>query len=97
MAYLAAMSEPETYDDFVDAVSFLPTQPTATLDTKLGEAVAPLLSSYQVGFEQWFVPPTGAGQWANGSHAAQWFYNGDFDDPVEAAQQAQSDLAAGLG
>jgi hypothetical protein len=33
LAYLAAFSEPDNYHEFVNAVGFLPTQPTATLDT----------------------------------------------------------------
>jgi raffinose/stachyose/melibiose transport system substrate-binding protein len=96
-AYLDAFSAPDNYNAFANAVGFLPTQPTATLDSKLGEAVAPLLENYRVGFEQWFVAPTGAGQWANGGQGAQWFYNGDFDDAQTAADSAQSDFAAGLG
>jgi raffinose/stachyose/melibiose transport system substrate-binding protein len=97
MAYLAAFSEPENYNAFANAVGFLPTQPTASLDSKLGAAVAPLLANYRVGYEQFYVGPSGAGQWANGGQAAQWFYNGDFTDPVAAADQAQADLSAGLG
>jgi raffinose/stachyose/melibiose transport system substrate-binding protein len=97
MAYLAAFSAPETYNAFANAVGFLPTQPTASLDSKLGAAVAPLLANYRVGYEQFFVGPSGAGQWANGAQGAQWFYNGDFTDAVAAADQAQADLAAGLG
>jgi raffinose/stachyose/melibiose transport system substrate-binding protein len=97
MAYLAAFSEPDTYNSFANAVGFLPTQPTATLDSKLGAAVAPLLENYRVGFEQFWVAPTGAGQWANGAQAAQWFYNGDFTDAVTAADQSENDLIAGLG
>jgi raffinose/stachyose/melibiose transport system substrate-binding protein len=96
-AYLAAFSEPATYNEFVNAVGFLPTQPTAQLDSQLGAAVADLLPNYRVGYEQWYVAPGGAGQWANGALAAQWFYNGDFSDAVEAATQAQADFAAGLG
>lgn len=96
-AYLAAFSEPATYNSFVNAVGFLPTQPTAELDSQLGAAVADLLANYRVGYEQWYVAPTGAGQWANGALAAQWFYNGDFNDAAAAARQAQADFAAGLG
>jgi raffinose/stachyose/melibiose transport system substrate-binding protein len=96
-AYLAAFSEPETYNDFVNAVGFLPTQPTAELDSQLGAAVADLLPNYRVGYEQWYVAPSGAGQWANGAFAPQWFYNGDFSDAATAADQAQADFAAGLG
>ena len=71
---------------------------TATLDSQLGEAVAPYLDNYRVGFEQYWVQPTGAGQWANASQAASWFapFN-EWDDPAELAEQAQSDLAAALG
>ena len=97
-AYLAALSDPDTYQEFVNAVGFLPTQPTATLDSQLGEAVAPLLSNYQIGFEQYWVSPTGAGQWANASQAAAWFapFN-EWTDATELANQAQADLEAGLG
>jgi len=96
-AYLAAFSEPDTYNSFANAVGFLPTQPTATLDSKLGAAVADLLPNYRVGYEQWYVAPSGAGQWANGGQAAQWFYNGDFTDASTAATQAEADFVAGLG
>ncbi|CAN5677431.1 extracellular solute-binding protein [soil metagenome] len=97
LAYLAAFSEPANYQDFVNAVGFLPTQPTATLDTQLGTEVADLVDNFRVGFEQFWVDPTGAGQWANGSLGASWFepFN-EWSDPAELAAQAQSDLQAGL-
>ncbi len=99
MAYLAAFSDPDTYNDFANTVNFLPTQPTATLDNTLGRAVAPLLQegAFTVGYEQWFIGPAGAGQWANAGQGALWFYNGDFADAAEAADQAQADFEAGLG
>lgn len=99
MAYLAAFSEPDTYNDFANTVNFLPTQPTAVLDSTLGAAVDPLLQNgaFTVGFEQWWAAPAGAGQWANALQGALWFYNGDFSDPSAAAKQAQADLESGLG
>jgi raffinose/stachyose/melibiose transport system substrate-binding protein len=98
LAYLAAFSEPENYQAFANAVGFIPTQPTATLDTTLGAAVAPYLDNFRVGFEQYWVQPTGAGQWANASQAAFWFqpFN-EWDDPAALAAQAQADLEAALG
>lgn len=95
--YLAAFSDPANYQEFVNAVGFIPTQSGATLDTKLGEEVAPYLDNYRVGFEQYWVPPKGAGQWANGSQGASWFqpFN-EWDDPADLAEQAQADLQAGL-
>ncbi len=42
LAYLAEFSEPANYQEFVTAVGAIPTQPDATLDTKLGNAIAPL-------------------------------------------------------
>jgi raffinose/stachyose/melibiose transport system substrate-binding protein len=97
LAYLTAFSEPANYQAFVNAVGFIPTQPTATLDSKLGEAVAPYLANYRVGFEQYWVAPTGAGQWANASQAAAWFkpFN-EWDDATALATQAEADLKAGL-
>ena len=97
LAYVAAFSEPDNYQAFIDAVGFLPTQPTATLNSKLGEAVAPLIDNYRVGYEQFWVPPTGAGQWADGSQGASWFqpFN-EWDDAKALADQAQADLQAGL-
>ncbi len=96
-AYLAALADPTNYQDFVDATGYLPTQPTATLNSKLGQAVAPLLDNYLVGFEQYWVGPKGAGQWANASQAASWFapFN-EWTDATELANQAQADLEAGL-
>jgi raffinose/stachyose/melibiose transport system substrate-binding protein len=95
--YLSMFSEPDNYQEFVNAVGFIPTQPTATLDTQLGQEVAPYLENYRVGFEQYWVAPTGVGQWANGSQAAQWFQPfGEWDDAAALANQAQEDLQAGL-
>jgi raffinose/stachyose/melibiose transport system substrate-binding protein len=96
-AYVAAFSEPATYQDFVSTTGFIPTQPTATLDTTLGQSVNPLLANYRVGYEQFWVEPAGAGQWANGGQGAAWFspYN-EWDDAAELAAQAQADLQAAL-
>ena len=98
MAYLAAFSATDNYNNFANAVNFLPTQPTATLDSTMGRAVAPILQqgNFTVGYEQWFVGPVGAGQNANGGQGALWFYNGDFSDPKVAADKAQADLESGL-
>lgn len=107
-AYLAALSDPGTYQQFVDAVGLLPTQPTATLSkviladgterpSRVGEALNPLLDNYRVGLEQYWVTPTGAGQWADGRQAAAWFepFN-EWSDALELANQIQADLEAGL-
>lgn len=95
--YLTMFSEPANYQEFANAVGFIPTQSTATLDSQLGKAVAPYLTNYRVGFEQYWVSPKGAGQWANASQGASWFkpFN-EWDDPVALANQAQADLQAGL-
>ena len=99
MAYLAAFSEASNYNAFANATNYLPTQPTAELESRFGASIAPIMQagSFAVGFEQFWVGPAGAGQWANGALASLWMYNGDFTDPVEAAEAAQADLAAGLG
>lgn len=98
LAYVAAFSDPDNYNTFVNAVGFIPTQPTASLDTQLGAAVAPYLENFQVGYEQYWVGPTGAGQWANGSQAASWFapFN-EWTDAAALADQSQADFAAALG
>ena len=95
--YLTMFSEPDNYQEFANAVSFIPTQPTAVLDTQLGVEVAPYLANYRVGFEQFWAAPKGAGQWANGSQGAAWFqpFN-EWDDAAALAEQAQADLQAGL-
>jgi raffinose/stachyose/melibiose transport system substrate-binding protein len=95
--YLTMFSEPDNYQEFIDAVGFIPTQPTATLDSQLGQAVKPYLENFRVGYEQYWVGPKGAGQWANGSQGAQWFqpFN-EWEDAAALADQAQADLQAGL-
>lgn len=95
LLYLEAFSEPENYQAFINAVGFIPTQPTATLETRLGEAVAPYLDSFIVGFEQYWIAPTGAGQWAL-PHAHFFAPFNEFEDPQELADRAQADLQAGL-
>ena len=97
LAYLAAFSEPDTYEAFANAVGFIPTQPTAGLNTKLGAEVAPYLETFRVGFEQFWAAPAGAGQWANASQAPAWFapFN-EWTDAAALAAQAQADLQSGL-
>jgi raffinose/stachyose/melibiose transport system substrate-binding protein len=92
--YLEALSEPETYQDFVNAVGFIPTQSTATLDTLLGGEIA-LYDGFRVGFEQFWVAPTGAGQFAV-PWASFFAPFNEFDDPAVLADRAQSDLQSGL-
>ncbi len=97
LAYVAAFSDPANYEAFANAVGFIPTQPTAQLSTQLGAEVAPYLENYRVGFEQFWVEPKGAGQWANGAQGASWFapFN-EWTDATALANQVQADFEAGL-
>ncbi len=63
--YLTEFSDPANYQAFVDAVGFIPTQPTAKLNTGIGTEVAPYLANFRVGYEQYWIAPKGAGQFAN--------------------------------
>ena len=95
MLYLEAFSDPENYNNFINAVGFIPTQPTALLEGTLGESLAPYLSNFLIGFEQYWVAPTGTGQWAVpwANHFAP--YN-QWEDAAALADQAQADLQSGL-
>jgi raffinose/stachyose/melibiose transport system substrate-binding protein len=93
--YLARFSEPQNYQAFIDAVEFIPTQPDITLEGTLGEELAPYLDKFRVGYEQYWVAPTGTGQWAN-PWASYFQPFGEWDDPAALADQAQADLDAGL-
>lgn len=93
--YLAMFSEPANYQAFIDAVEFIPTQPDITLAGTLGAELAPYLANFRVGYEQYWVAPTGTGQWAN-PWASYFQPFGEWDDPAALADQAQADLDAGL-
>lgn len=93
--YLTAFSEPANYQAFINAVGFIPTQPGATLDTFIGSEVAPYLANFRVGYEQYWVAPKGAGEYAN-PFASYFKPFGTFDDPQELADRVQSDLQSGL-
>ncbi|NDJ62185.1 MAG: extracellular solute-binding protein [Chloroflexi bacterium] len=95
LLYLEAFSEPDNYQAFVDAVGFVPTQPTATLNTRIGQEIAPYLDNFRVGYEQYWVAPTGAGQWAQPFASFFRPFN-EWDDPAALADRAQSDLQSGL-
>lgn len=95
LTYLTDFSTPENYQAFVNAVGFIPTQPTAQLDTQLGEEVAPYLANFRVGYEQYWVAPRGVGQYAN-PWASYFQPFGTFDDPQLLADQVQADLQSGL-
>jgi raffinose/stachyose/melibiose transport system substrate-binding protein len=70
---VAAFSEPDNYQAFVNAVGFIPTQPTASLDTKLGEEVAKYLENYRVGYEQYWVAAHRCWPVGRPQPGASWF------------------------
>jgi raffinose/stachyose/melibiose transport system substrate-binding protein len=93
--YLTEFSDPANYQAFANAVGFIPTQPGATLDTQIGKEVAPYLENFRVGYEQYWVAPKGAGQYAN-PYASYFKPFGTYDDPQELADKVQEDLQSGL-
>jgi raffinose/stachyose/melibiose transport system substrate-binding protein len=95
LLYLSEFSDPANYQAFANAVGFIPTQPTATLDTQIGQEVAPYLANFRVGYEQYWVAPKGAGQYAN-PFASYFKPFGTFDAPQELADKVQADLQSGL-
>jgi raffinose/stachyose/melibiose transport system substrate-binding protein len=95
LLYLSEFSDPANYEAFANAVGFIPTQPTATLDTQIGQEVAPYLANFRVGYEQYWAAPKGAGQYAN-PFASYFKPFGTFDDPQELADKVQADLQSGL-
>jgi raffinose/stachyose/melibiose transport system substrate-binding protein len=95
LQYVAEFSDPANYQEFANAVGFIPTQPGATLDTQIGQEVAPYLENFRVGFEQYWVAPKGAGQYAN-PWASYFQPFGEFDSAQELAVKVQEDLQSGL-
>jgi raffinose/stachyose/melibiose transport system substrate-binding protein len=97
LAYLAMLSDPAEYQKFIDTVEFIPTQNGATLEGRLGDAIARYADNFHIGLEQIWIAPTGTGQWANPLAQANFFQPfGEWDDPAALADQAQADLQAGL-
>jgi len=95
MLYLSEFSDPANYQAFANAVGFIPTQPGAMLNTKIGQEVAAFLANFRVGYEQYWVAPKGAGQYAN-PYATYFKPFGTYDDPQELADKVQADLQSGL-
>ncbi len=95
LLYVKEFSDPANYQEFVDAVGFIPTQPTAKLNTQIGAEIAPYLSNFRVGYEQYWIAPKGAGQFAN-PWASYFKPFGTDDDPQVLADKVQADLQAGL-
>jgi raffinose/stachyose/melibiose transport system substrate-binding protein len=95
LAYLAALSEKEEYQAFVDKVEFIPTQYDVTLDSEIGQEIAKYAENFRIGYEQFWIAPTGTGQWAN-PWASYFQPFNEWDDPAALGAQAQADLQAGL-
>jgi raffinose/stachyose/melibiose transport system substrate-binding protein len=95
LKYLSEFSAPDNYQAFADAVGFIPTQPGAKLNTGIGAEVASYLANFRVGYEQYWVAPKGAGQFAN-PFASYFKPFGTYDDPKTLADKVQADLQAGL-
>ena len=95
MKYLTEFSAPDNYNAFANAVGFIPTQPTAKLTTTIGQEVAPYLANFRVGYEQYWIAPKGAGEFAN-PWATYFKPFGTYDDPKTLADKVQADLQSGL-
>jgi raffinose/stachyose/melibiose transport system substrate-binding protein len=95
LKYLTEFSDPANYQAFANAVGFIPTQPGAKLSTQIGQEVAPYLANFRVGYEQYWVAPKGAGQYAN-PYASYFKPFGTYDDPQQLADKVQADLQSGL-
>jgi len=95
LKYLTEFSAPETYNAFANAVGFIPTQATAKLTTNIGQEVAPYLANFRVGYEQYWIAPKGAGEFAN-PWATYFKPFGKYDDPKVLADKVQADLQSGL-
>jgi raffinose/stachyose/melibiose transport system substrate-binding protein len=95
LKWLAFFSDPENYQAYVNAVSIIPTEPTAKLGNAIGKEVAPYLANFRLGYELLWVGPKGAGQWAQPNASFFKPFN-QFDDAKKLADQAQADLDSGL-
>jgi raffinose/stachyose/melibiose transport system substrate-binding protein len=95
LAYITEFSDPANYEAFANALGFIPTQPTAKLTAKIGEEIAPYLDNFHVGWEQYWVAPKGAGQYAT-PYASFFKPFGTFETAQEAGDKAQADLQSGL-
>lgn len=95
LLYLSEFSDPANYQAFVDAVGFIPTQPGAKLNTAIGAEVAPFLANFRVGYEQYWVAPKGAGEYAN-PFASYFKPFGTFEEAQALADKVQADLQSGL-
>jgi raffinose/stachyose/melibiose transport system substrate-binding protein len=95
MKYLTEFSTPENYNAFANAVGFIPTQPTAKLTTTIGQEVEPYLTNFRVGYEQYWVAPKGAGEFAN-PWPTYFKPFGTYEDPQTLADKVQGDLQSGL-
>jgi raffinose/stachyose/melibiose transport system substrate-binding protein len=95
LQYLTEFSDKANYQAFANAVGFIPTQPDATLKTQIGQEVAPYLANFRVGYEQYWVQPKGAGQYAN-PYASYFKPFGTYDDAQVLADKVQADLQSGL-
>jgi len=95
LQYLTEFSDRANYQAFANAVGFIPTQTGATLKTQIGQEVAPYLANFRVGYEQYWVQPKGAGQYAN-PYASYFKPFGTYDDAQVLADKVQADLQSGL-
>ena len=95
LKWLEFFSTKDIYSLYVNAVGILPTMPGVTLATPFGQEIDPLIPNFRVALERYWVTPKGAGKYA-GFNATFFKPYGDFTDAKTVANQAQSDLDAGL-
>ena len=97
LKWLDFFSQTSIYSEYVNAVGVLPSQPDATLTTKMGKEIAPYLPNLTAHLSVVWVSPKGVGANASAPFLASLFKPyGTFDDPKALADAAQADWEAGV-
>jgi len=95
LKWLDLFSQPANYQEYVNGTGIMPTQPTATLNTRLGKEVKPLLANFRLGYELLWANIHGQGQWMQPNASFFKPYN-QWEDPKKLADQVQADLDVAL-
>ncbi|CAN7672482.1 extracellular solute-binding protein [Paenibacillus sp. LjRoot153] len=91
LKYLEFISQPDIYNEFINTVGFLPTQPNVKFTNPFMQEVAPLASSLKLAMDIIWQAPQGAGDYTGSPTPVQFLKPAGKETPEEIMQKMQKE------
>lgn len=89
--YLAFISQPEMYSEFINTAGLLATQPNVTFTNAFLQEMAPAVSGMQLSMENIWQAPQGSGDYGGSTAPVQFLKPAGLESPQEIVQKMQQE------